>query len=167
MYQKQIEEAQALEPHIIERLGRSLGVPTREILAQLTDALELSQIENGHAFAACQLGVIAGRAVARDLLSFDAAAAMLKCVTGLLSSMPEADFRAWFNNRDESDFAIQKDFISFCRKYANEFPTDTCAVLGEFKAVVESRCGLPGFDIVNDVLSNRPLTNLGTLCYVP
>ena len=141
----------------IKRLAGQAHIPTREI-ELLYSALETTPQECARGF--CALASIVGRLCPRDQITFPDAANILRSVNRLIETCPSEAFFAWFKTRDDSDFAIGRDFINFSRKFGAQFPTGVSPIIDGFSAAVKTRLGDPQFDILKDTLEPRGPTHL-------
>lgn len=132
-------------------LARNAGIPGDGI-TMLFGALAMTPQESARAM--CALAATAGRLCAWDEISFVDAASLLKKVTSIMTSCSDESFRAWFNSRGESDFAIARDFINFRRQFGNRHTDVVNQVLTEFRTAVASKVGRAEFDVYADALAD-------------
>jgi hypothetical protein len=136
----------------IKRLATEAYIPTREI-ELLYSGLETTPQECARGL--CALASIVGRLCPRDQITFSEASNILRSVNRLLETCPSEAFLAWFTTRDDSDFAIGRDYINFSRKFGASFPMGVSPVMDSFSAAVKTRLGDPQFDILKDTLERR------------
>ena len=135
-----------------QALLTTAGIPPSEVSSLFGHG---SEPRGTAARPVCALAAAGGRLCAWNQISLSDAIALFDKVTGLVER-GAINTREWFNHmRQDSDFAMERDFINFQRAFGTSGNPQVQAILDRFKTAVATQIGNPSFDIYADALGEK------------